>query len=151
MGPSETVMVAVQNKMKHVYRLVGTGTERNECKKCHFFSPQSTIQKELYFLFPRSTKSAERKSLNLHRDVNLKQGLYSRHKFGKTERPFPRPGKFVENVFCGARCWKVGEFHDHGQQRLQKGDKYLTCIIARPRDCSVTHTVEKEEEKRLGK
>ena len=105
-----------------------------------FLFPQSTIQKELYFLFPRSTKSAERKSLNLHRDVNLKQGLYSRHKFGKTERPFPRPGRFVENVFCGARCWKVGEFHDHGQQRLQKGDKYLTCIIARPRDCSVTHT-----------
>ena len=70
------------------------------------------------FSFSTILMSTERKWLNLHRDVNLKQGSYSRHKFGKTERPFPRPGKFVENVFCGARCWKVGEFHDHGQQRL---------------------------------
>ena len=70
------------------------------------------------FSFSTILKLMERKRLNLHRDIKLKQGSYSCHKFGKTERPFPRPGKFVENVFCGARCWKVGEFHDPGQQRL---------------------------------
>ena len=87
-------------------------------QKVSFLFSAVNSTERIIFSFSTILKSVERKRLNLHRDVKLKQGSYSRHKFGKTERPFPRPGKFVENVFCGASCWKVGKIHDPGQQRL---------------------------------
>ena len=110
MGPPETVMVAAQNKMKHVYSLLGTGTERNECKKCHFFSPQSTVQKELYFLFPRSSSQwkengsicTETSSLSRVRTVVIN--------LGKLRGLFPGLESLWKMSFAGQGVGKLGNF-----------------------------------------
>ena len=102
-------MVAAQNKTKHVYSLLGTGTERNEHKKCHFFFHNQQYRRNCIFFFhdphvdgKKMAQFAQTSSLSRVRTVVIN--------LGKLRGLFPGLESLWKMSFVGQVVGKLGKF-----------------------------------------